>query len=218
MSHILLQENKQNKNPPMIVLHGLLGNKRNWSSICQQQQIISKRDCYLVELRNHANSDHHNDFDHYVISDDIIRFADRMGLDTFTVMGHSLGGRAAMTTACRYPDRVDGIISIEAAPINSNNIGCTINTISTVEFMYNLKHIEPAIMRKEALAKATTFFNGDKNCVAFLNSSMDRRSNELKWMVNTDILYKKFAQIPFFDESLTFNKNTAYHLVGANST
>ncbi len=62
------------------------------------------------------SSNHHDDFDYEVLSDDVLRFADKHGLDKFTLMGHSLGGRTAMTLACRYSDRVDGCISIDAAP------------------------------------------------------------------------------------------------------
>ena len=109
----------------MIVMHGLLGNKYNLRGIVSHEtvrtpiltyQIASKRNCYLVEMRNHAESDHHDDMNYRVISEDIIRFADRMGLEKFTVLGHSLGGRSAMTVAARYPKRVDGCIVIDAAP------------------------------------------------------------------------------------------------------
>ena len=31
-------------------------------------------------------------------------------------MGHSLGGKTAMTLACRYPERVESVISVDAAP------------------------------------------------------------------------------------------------------
>ena len=106
---------------PMIVLHGLLGSKVSLRPICNTAQILGKRDCYLVELRNHANSDHHADMNYEVLSDDIIRFADKHGLQKFTICGHSLGGRTAMTVACRYPDRVDGVISIDSAPVNNEN-------------------------------------------------------------------------------------------------
>lgn len=54
-------------------------------------------------MRNHIYSDHHNEFNYRVMSDDIIRFADKMKLEKFVVLGHSLGGRCAMTTACRFP-------------------------------------------------------------------------------------------------------------------
>ena len=64
------------------------------------------------------SSNHHDDMNYEVITDDIIRFADKQKLDKFTVLGHSLGGRTAMVLACRYPDRVDGCISIDAAPVD----------------------------------------------------------------------------------------------------
>lgn len=79
---------------------------------------MDKRDCYLLELRNHANSDFHEETSYEALSDDVIRFADELGLKEFSLLGHSMGGRAAMTTACRYPDRVDGVISIDTAPVN----------------------------------------------------------------------------------------------------
>ena len=61
------------------------------------EAIKSKRDCYLVEMRNHATSDHHRTHNYEVMSDDIIRFADQQRLDKFTLLGHSMGARAAMT-------------------------------------------------------------------------------------------------------------------------
>lgn len=75
----------------------------------------------MVELRNHASSNHHDEMNYRVISDDVFRFADKMKLNKFTVLGHSLGGRTAMTLACRYSDRVDACISVDAAPINEQS-------------------------------------------------------------------------------------------------
>jgi pimeloyl-ACP methyl ester carboxylesterase len=31
-----------------------------------------------------------------------------------------MGARTAMTVACRHPDRIDGCISIDAAPVNES--------------------------------------------------------------------------------------------------
>ena len=53
-----------------------------------------------------------------VLSDDVIRFADQNNLEKFTILGHSMGGKTAMTVACRFPDRVDGVISLDSAPID----------------------------------------------------------------------------------------------------
>lgn len=115
----------------MIVMHGLLGNKLNWRGLCSRPEVIifqkiksfqisQKRNCYLIELRNHMSSNHHDDMDYTVITDDVIRFADSQNLNKFTIMGHSLGGRTAMTLACHFPDRVDACISVDAAPVDES--------------------------------------------------------------------------------------------------
>ena len=72
-------------------------------------------------MRNHATSDHHREHNYTVLSDDIIRFADQQGIDKFTAMGHSMGARTAMTLACRFPERVEGVISVDAAPVNETS-------------------------------------------------------------------------------------------------
>ena len=73
--------------------------------------------------------------DYTVLSDDIIRFADKIKLEKFTIMGHSLGGRTAMTTACRFPERVDGVISIDSAPKDERGRGSFFSfTYGVVEF------------------------------------------------------------------------------------
>ena len=55
------------------------------------------------------------------MAEDLIRFADRMQLDKFTLLGHSMGGRSAMTVACKYPERVDGVICVDTAPVDERS-------------------------------------------------------------------------------------------------
>ena len=105
---------------PMIVLHGILGNKSNLRGIVSQQAIRDRRWSFLVDMRNHYESDWHNDMNYHALSDDVIRFADERYIDTFTMMGHSMGGRSAMYVACRYPDRVNGLIVIDTAPVDES--------------------------------------------------------------------------------------------------
>jgi len=79
-----------------------------------------------------------------VLSDDLIRFADNRGLDKFTLLGHSMGGRTAMTTACRFPDRVDGVISLDTAPVNENARRNQFGRKSykVISFMHELSKVE----------------------------------------------------------------------------
>ena len=47
------------------------------------------------------------------LADDVIRFADKMGIKTFTLMGYCVGGRIAAVAATRHPHRVDKLIPYE---------------------------------------------------------------------------------------------------------
>lgn len=101
----------------MIVIHGMFGNMNTLKPLCNQDAILDKRDCYLIDLRNGQFSDHHDVSEYDVFAHDIIRFADKHGLEKFDILGHSMGARAGLTMTCMFPERVDGVISIDAGPV-----------------------------------------------------------------------------------------------------
>jgi pimeloyl-ACP methyl ester carboxylesterase len=110
-------------------------------------------------MRNHASSNHHDDMNYEVLSDDIIRFADQNDLEKFTILGHSLGGRTAMTVACRYQDRVDGVISVDSAPIDeSGQHAFGSFTYGVIQFMHQLS--EEGLSREEATTRGREKFKG----------------------------------------------------------
>ena len=124
-------------------------------------------------MRNHAESDHHDDFDYYTLSDDVLRFADRHGIERFTALGHSLGARTAMTLACRFPDRVDGVISVDAAPVDETgrDVFGTF-TYKVIEFMFKLK--EEGLTKEQAMERGEEFFKGKPQFLHLLKMNMDK--------------------------------------------
>ena len=50
------------------------------------------------------------------MADDVLRYADKAAIDNFSVLGHNLGAKTAMTLASLRPDRVKSLISIDTAP------------------------------------------------------------------------------------------------------
>ena len=204
----------------MIVLHGLLGSKVNFNSLCKNKAILSKRDSWLLEMRNHAASDHHAEHNYVVMSDDVMRFADSQNLDRFTVMGHSMGARTAMTIAQRYPDRIDGCISIDAAPVNEKgNQAFGSFAYSVLEWINEVK-ADMTLSRKDLLLKANDFFKGKKELVALVDRCLDPKNpdaGDLKWVTNVETLKKEFDNIPYFDESIKANGKHMYFLMGARS-
>ena len=49
------------RNSPIILMHGLFGQKTNLRSIANSDLISQYRACYLLDLRNHGDSFHSND-------------------------------------------------------------------------------------------------------------------------------------------------------------
>jgi len=67
-------------------------------------------------MRNHGSSDHHKEHTHELMADDIVRLLDKLKIGKVTLLGHSMGSKVVYSTACKYPERVEGAISIDSLP------------------------------------------------------------------------------------------------------
>ena len=86
-------DGKQRK--PLIVIHGLLASKMSFKPFFNDDDLLEKRDCYLIDLRNGEYSDWHDENSYELYADDIIRWADQNGLGKFDLFGHSMGAKCA---------------------------------------------------------------------------------------------------------------------------
>ena len=78
--------------------------------------IRNRRNSILVDLRNHGESDHHSSMTYNEMADDVIKHLDKLKVEKFTLVGHSMGAKTAMHIATKLKDRVDGLIIVDAAP------------------------------------------------------------------------------------------------------
>jgi len=99
--------------PALVILHGLLGSSRNWSTIGKALQ--DRFDVHAVDLRNHGSSPHANAMRWAEISADLQAYLDRHKIESMLLMGHSLGGKVAMRYACENPAVVQKLIIVDIA-------------------------------------------------------------------------------------------------------
>jgi esterase len=99
---------------PLIILHGLMGSSDNW--LPQAKLLGEHYHVYTVDQRNHGQSPHTDEFHYGVLQDDIRSFIDRHKLVNPVVLGHSMGGKAAMNFALAYPEILDKLIVVDIAP------------------------------------------------------------------------------------------------------
>lgn len=101
-------------NPPLVILHGLLGSSRNWQTLARD--LAAHHEVFALDLRNHGDSPHDHLMDFEVMAEDLRAWLDRRAIAKVNLLGHSLGGKLAMRFACESPERVDSLAVVDIAP------------------------------------------------------------------------------------------------------
>ena len=93
---------------PLVVLHGLFGSADNWRSHARQWQ--AQRRVVVVDLRNHGRSPHAATMNYAVMAEDVVALLDQLGIERCDLLGHSMGGKVALSVARLYPQRLASLI------------------------------------------------------------------------------------------------------------
>lgn len=104
---------------PVVILHGLLGSKRNWLSLSKAMSRDLQRPVYALDLRNHGSSPHVEPMDYTTMANDVLHFFRKHSLSNVSLIGHSMGGKVAMATALspELPrDTLSNLIVVDIAP------------------------------------------------------------------------------------------------------
>lgn len=99
---------------PLVILHGLFGSSDNWAPLAKK--LGERFTVFTVDLRNHGRSPHSEEFSYAVMAEDIREFLEQRGLARAHLLGHSMGGKAAMEFALRHPARVAKLVVVDMAP------------------------------------------------------------------------------------------------------
>lgn len=106
--------------PVLLLIHGGTASRRAWDlvtpALCAEYRVVA------VDLRGHGQSPvPASGYSALQMSADVNRVIDQLGLDQITVIGHSLGGMAAMHLAAHRFDVVKKLILVDA-PVTPNTI------------------------------------------------------------------------------------------------
>ena len=99
----------------VICLHGWFGSAEGWGYL--PEVVDRERFTYwFPEMRGYgARRDESGEFTMKEYAADALAAADELGLETFSVVGHSMGGKAAAALLALAPDRVRALVGI--APV-----------------------------------------------------------------------------------------------------
>jgi esterase len=98
----------------VFILHGIFGMLDNWHLVAKA--LSDKYTVYTIDARNHGQSGHTDVMTYQSMAEDIKELADHLGIESFILMGHSMGGKTAMWTAHQYASMVEKLIVVDIAP------------------------------------------------------------------------------------------------------
>lgn len=105
--------------PALVLLHGLRGFSGTWRQLASELST----DYHLVALdqRGRGESDWDTEQNYYTDSylADLEGVVDRLGLERFALLGHSMGGATAYVYADRHPQRLSALLIEDIAPGSS---------------------------------------------------------------------------------------------------
>ncbi|WP_428033982.1 alpha/beta fold hydrolase [Amphritea sp.] len=99
--------------PPVLALHGWLDNAATFNRLAPRLQGVR---LIALDLMGHGYSDHRPASMPYYIWDnvqDVLGVADQLGVERFSVIGHSMGASIASLLAGAFPERLNKLVLIE---------------------------------------------------------------------------------------------------------
>ena len=166
--------------PPLIIAPGLFGSARNWSAIAKQ--LSAQRQVIALDMRNHGDSFWDDDHDYPAMADDIAEVIEAHGGQA-DVLGHSMGGKAAMMLALNHPDLVRRLIVADMAPKpygHGDSHGALIEAMQALP----LEKIETRSEADRLLGAKVQ----DPGTRAFLLQSLSLRDGPVRWKFNLKAL------------------------------
>ena len=174
---------------PFVILHGLYGTSDNWVSI--GRTLAEHFRVILVDQRNHGQSFHSPSHTYQDLSDYLVQFFKLHDLRKANVLGHSMGGKAAMLFASQNPQMVEKLVVVDISPGGyGNSTSLTLQRkihekIISSLLALDIDTITSRQQADEVLAKSVA----DVRIRQFLLKNLQRdEKGKFYWLLNLDAI------------------------------
>jgi esterase len=190
--------------PPLLIAHGLFGSARNWGVIAKR--LSDTREVIAVDMRNHGSSFWSDSHSYPDLAADLAEVLATLPTPA-DVLGHSMGGKAAMMLSLTQPDLVRRLVVADIAP--------TAYTHSQQPQIDAMRRVNLATVTNRAEAEAQMQAESPA-IAAFLLQSLDLADR--RWKLNLDVLDREMATITGWPAVTGSFPRAALFLTGAEST
>ena len=168
---------------PLVIAHGLFGSARNWGAIARA--LAGRGPVLSVDMRNHGDSPWSERHDYPAMAADLAEVIEAEG-PPVDLLGHSMGGKAAMALALTRPELVRRLVVVDIAPVAYGH-----SQQGLIDAMRGLD-LADLPSRGEAERRLGAAI-ADAGVRAFLLQSLDLKADPPRWRLNLEALE---AQMP----------------------
>ncbi|MEO1314167.1 MAG: alpha/beta fold hydrolase [Pseudomonadota bacterium] len=192
---------------PLLIAHGLFGSARNWNVIAKRLSAHCR--VLAVDMRNHGTSPWEASHSYPDLAGDLAEVISAHGPRAH-VLGHSMGGKAAMCLALRHPSKIDRLCIADIAPTPYGH--------SQLPVVAALKSVDLSQVSRRSDADAQLAAHiPEAPLRAFLLQSLEVTTEGARWRLNLAALEDQMPQIMGFPEQTETYDGPALFLTGARS-
>uniref|UniRef100_A0A1I7Y700 sn-1-specific diacylglycerol lipase ABHD11 n=2 Tax=Steinernema glaseri TaxID=37863 RepID=A0A1I7Y700_9BILA len=186
---------------PLVIAHGLFGQKQNWNSVSKALQRRLGNQIFAVDMRNHGESPHAPTMEYDEMAGDLVKFIEDVVLPSTSgkfssvhLLGHSMGGKAAMSLALAEEMKhlVDRLIVEDVSP-------STMNKVSHSHFPHYIRAMKTAdlTLSRKMIGEYLAPVVKDLPTRQFLltNLAPGNNGSRLKWKLNLDAIEEFLSHI-----------------------
>ncbi len=193
---------------PLLLIHGLFGSGENLGMIAR---LLADRFRVInVDLRNHGRSGHSDDMSYSLMAADLVETMDALGLENAAVLGHSMGGKAAMQLALSYPTRVSKLVLADISPVVSQarHLGI-LDALNSIDLttLHDRKDADRQL--QQGISDAGTR--------AFLLKSLQKTEHGFQWRFNLAALTAQYQQVLAAPQATSVYDGPVLFIKGGNS-
>jgi esterase len=178
--------------PRVAFLHGLFGQGKNWTTIAKALSHSAR--VTLVDLPNHGQSTWTDYFSYPEMARQVAELLKTQGEgDQYAVVGHSMGGKVAMTLALLHRELVERLAVVDVSPV------ATGQTSEFDTFIRGMRSIDLETLkdRRDADAQLAAYVS-DPSIRSFLLQNLrrdDSNANGWRWLMNLEMICDHLSEM-----------------------
>lgn len=153
-----------------------------------------------IDLRNHGQSPHAATMTYPEMAHDIIDLLDKLDLQAAGLVGHSMGGKVAMSCALNHPERVTTLCVVDIAPVSyQRDFDVILSALNSIPLDKIRRRSDADLYLQDIITEPLLR--------QFLLQNLIAEKDSFRWRINLDAVQDQMTKIAGFPDSGTNNKS-----------